>query len=62
MRHKWENADGLPHENNDGKSRCEKCGLIRLRLSYLRREENVVYYHPTLPKLTTYKAPKCKSL
>jgi hypothetical protein len=60
MRHKWNNPDGLQHEYNEDKSICAKCGLIRLRLSYLKGEENVVYYHPKLPKLTTYKAPKCK--
>jgi hypothetical protein len=62
MRHKWMNAHDLEHENNEAKSICERCGLMRLRLSYLRGEQNVIYYHPTLPKLTTYKAPKCKAL
>ena len=62
MRHKWTNAHGLEYNPNEDKSVCEKCGLIRLRLSYLKSQESVAYYHPTLPTLTTYKAPKCKAL
>lgn len=34
--------------------------MIRLRLTYLKSDENVVYYHPTSPNAITYKAPKCK--
>jgi hypothetical protein len=62
MRHKWTNAFGLQYDFNETKSVCENCGLVRLRMTFLKSEPSVVYYHPTLPKLTTYKAPKCKSL
>lgn len=62
MRHQWTNPHGLAYDSNDAKSICEKCGLVRLRMSNLKSQENITYYHPTLPTLTTYKAPKCKTL
>jgi hypothetical protein len=54
-RHKWLNSD-------EGKSVCEKCGIVRLRMTNLKKSENVVYYHPTSPASTEYKAPKCKTI
>ena len=62
MKHQWSNAHGLEYNPNEAKSVCEKCGLVRLRLSHLKSQENIAYYHPSLPTLTTYKAPKCKTL
>jgi hypothetical protein len=60
MRHQWANADGLEYNPNESKSVCKRCKLIRLRMSNLKSQENVVYYHPTAQTLTTYRAPKCK--
>lgn len=58
--HKWMNSHKLPYHYNDKNATCEICGMIRLRLTYLKSDENVVYYHPTSPNAITYKAPKCK--
>ncbi len=58
--HKWMNSHDLPYHYNDKNATCEICGMIRLRLTYLKSDENVVYYHPTSPNAITYKAPKCK--
>lgn len=60
MRHQWTNPDGLQYSSNDAKSICEKCGLIRLRLSRLRNQESTVYYHPNRPQTPTFKAPECE--
>jgi hypothetical protein len=60
MRHKWTNPDGLQYNPNDYKSMCQKCGIIRLRMSNLKAHENVIYYYSELPEFTEYKAPKCK--
>ena len=61
MRHKWTDPYDLEYNHNNNKSVCEKCGLIRMRLTYTQ-EGSVIYYHPNDVNAIEFTAPKCKQL